>query len=90
MTRILQKETLFVVWTIACIQVGKLHIYFGNNDGWSPLAYRDNLLQNIPEIARGDAVIDTLDIPHAFVEFHSEVTANIVADWIKRLEGDKD
>jgi len=62
--------------------IGKLHIYFGQADGWSPLTYRDNLLRSVPDFPESDAVVDKHDIPHAFVEFNSEITANVVADWI--------
>ena len=30
-------------------QIGKLHILFGVNDGWSPLSYRDNLLNTVQD-----------------------------------------
>ena len=73
------------IWLIA-VQIGKLHIYYGADDGWSPLQYRDNLLQAIPAFPADDAVVDDHDIPHAFVEFHSEIIANIVADWINTLD----
>ena len=66
------------------LQIGKLHILFGCEDGWCPLSYRDNLLRSVTDFPPTDAVIDSLEIPHAFVEFHSEVTAGVVADWIKR------
>lgn len=65
--------------------IGKLHIYYGSDDGWSPLAYRDNLLKAVPQFPEADAVVDDHGIAHAFVEFHSEVTANIIADWINKL-----
>ena len=67
-------------------QIGKLHILFGADDGWSPLSYRDNLLSIVPDFPLSDALIDTLEIPHAFVEFHSETTARLVGEWIKRNE----
>lgn len=66
--------------------IGKLHILFGKDDGWSPLTYRDNLLRTVPDFPETEAVIDSGNIPHAFVEFNSEVTATIVADWIKKKE----
>ena len=28
-------------------------------DGWSPLAYRDNLLASVPEFPESEAVVDT-------------------------------
>ena len=28
-------------------------------DGWSPLAYRDNLLASVPEFPEREAVVDT-------------------------------
>ena len=62
---------------IYSVQVGKLHILFGEEDGWCPLSYRDNLLAS-------KAITDTRAIPHAFVEEHSEICAEIVADWILR------
>lgn len=71
---------------LASFQIGKLHIYFGQADGWSPLTYRDNLLRSVPDFPEFDAVVDKHDIPHAFVEFNSEITANVVADWINRRE----
>jgi len=70
--------------------IGKLHIYYGENDGWSPLEYRDNLLTSVPDFPEADAVVDDHDIPHAFVMFHSEITANIIADWINKLHQDQD
>ena len=71
---------------IKLIQIGKLHILFGKDDGWSPLTYRDNLLRTVPDFPETEAVIDSGNIPHAFVEFNSEVTATIVADWIKKKD----
>jgi len=58
-------------------------------DGWSPLAYRDNLLASVPEFPESEAVVDTRNIPHAFVEFTSEVTAQAVADWMLRLDAQR-
>ena len=69
---------------IYSVQVGKLHILFGEEDGWCPLSYRDNLLANVPDCPASKAITDTRAIPHAFVEEHSEICAEIVADWILR------
>ena len=66
------------------VQIGKLHILFGAEDGWSPLSYRDNLLATVPDFPLSQAVIDTRAMPHAFVEEHSQVCAEVVADWILR------
>ena len=66
-------------------QVGKLHLYHGEDDGWSPLSYRDNLLREVPELG-ADARIDTNGIPHAFVEFDGVKVGEIVGDWIKEID----
>ena len=66
------------------VQIGKLHILFGAEDGWSPLSYRDNLLATVPEFPVTEAVIDSREIPHAFVIEHSQVCAEVVAAWILR------
>eukprot|EP00090_Calanus_glacialis_P047447 TRINITY_DN9865_c0_g1_i2.p1 TRINITY_DN9865_c0_g1~~TRINITY_DN9865_c0_g1_i2.p1 ORF type:complete len:308 (-),score=58.99 TRINITY_DN9865_c0_g1_i2:101-1024(-) len=65
--------------------VGKLHLYHGEDDGWSPLSYRDNLLREVPELG-ADARIDTNGIPHAFVEFDGVKVGEIVGDWIKEID----
>ena len=44
----------------------------------------------MPDFPEADAVVDDHDIPHAFVMFHSEITANIIADWINKLHQDQD
>ena len=83
MVRMLRVNTEYI-HKVTTTQIGKLHILFGADDGWSPLSYRDNLLRTVPDFPVSDAVIDTLEIPHAFVEFHSEATAGVVGEWIKR------
>jgi len=45
-------------------------------------------LRTVPEFPETEAVIDTRDIPHAFVEFNSEITATLVAEWIKKQKID--
>ena len=66
------------------VQIGKLHILYGAEDGWCPQSYRDELLAAVPGFPICEAVLDTRGIPHAFVEEHSEICAHIVADWIIR------
>eukprot|EP00092_Neocalanus_flemingeri_P020609 GFUD01022331.1.p1 GENE.GFUD01022331.1~~GFUD01022331.1.p1 ORF type:complete len:309 (+),score=64.24 GFUD01022331.1:49-975(+) len=63
--------------------VGKIHLYYGEDDGWSPLSYRENLLREVPDLDTDDARIDTNGISHAFVEDDGERVGNIVGDWIK-------
>jgi len=62
----------------------KLYLYHGEDDGWSPLEFRDNLLRDVPEL-EDHARVDSQDIPHAFVEFHGEQVGQIVGDWIKEI-----
>jgi len=65
--------------------VGKLYLYHGEEDGWSPLKFRDNLLKEVPEL-KPNARIDSNDIPHAFVEFDGEQVGEIIGDWMKEIE----
>jgi len=64
-------------------QALKLRIYYGAEDGWVPLEYRTNLLEKVPQIQEKNARICTRGIPHAFVERHSELMAEILVDWMK-------
>ena len=70
-------------------QVGKLYLYHGEEDGWSPLKFRDNLLKEVPEL-KPNARIDSNDIPHAFVEFDGEQVGEIIGDWMKEIEKKED
>ena len=62
----------------------KLYLYHGQDDGWSPLEFRDNLLRDVPELEH-HARVDSQDIPHAFVEFHGEQVGHIVGEWIREI-----
>lgn len=64
-------------------QATKLRLYYAAEDGWVPLEYRTNLLGKVPQIQEKNARICTRGIPHAFVERHSELMAEILTDWMK-------
>ena len=72
---------------IECLQVGRLHLYYGENDWWSPLSYRENLLKEVPELGTDNARIDTTGMSHAFVVDDGESLGKIVGDWIKEGKG---
>ena len=81
-----QKEKITSVYfTIqsSFYQIGKLYFYYGEDDGWSPLSYRENLIKRVPEFDNDNNRVDTNGIPHAFVEEDGVNVGKIVGDWIK-------
>ncbi|VVC35718.1 Hypothetical protein CINCED_3A009272 [Cinara cedri] len=63
----------------------RLHMYFGNCDGWCPTSYYDDITKCVPEV---DAVLCDKGYNHAYVIQHSDEMAGIVVDWLKSDLGD--
>jgi len=62
---------------------GRLRMYHGEKDGWSPLEYRDNLLQ-VEGIHEDDAVLDQEGMDHAFVLASSSRMGEILSEWMQK------
>jgi len=58
----------------------KLHMYFGNCDGWCPTSFYDDISKCVPD---ADAVLCDKGYQHAYVIKYSDEMANIVIDWLK-------
>ena len=56
-----------------------LKFYYGTTDGWVPVKYYKDMMQNFPDI---DAQLDTKKIDHAFVLRSSLAMGAIVGDMI--------
>lgn len=55
-------------------------LYYGAEDGWCPLSFREELLIQLPSI---NSQICTKNIDHAFVLHSSEIMGKLLAEWIK-------
>ncbi|XP_050419576.1 lipid droplet-associated hydrolase [Adelges cooleyi] len=59
----------------------KLHMYFGNCDGWVPVPFYDEIHKQVPE---AEAVLCDKGYQHAFVLRYSDEIAAIATDWINK------
>lgn len=61
--------------------MARLKFYYGTKDGWVPVDYYNELIQNFPNI---DAELCQQSIDHGFVIKHGNTMARMLAEWIRR------
>lgn len=58
----------------------RVKLYYSVNDGWAPLRYARELMEEHPDV---NAEICSRNFDHAYILRHSKESAEMVAEWIR-------